>query len=59
MSSEPRITDLSDDELGDRICELAAHIAAATYRWLRLLAEFDRRCGWAVWGVKSAAHWLN
>jgi hypothetical protein len=56
---EDSIDDVPLDELGDRICELSAHIAAATYRWLRLLAAFDRRNGWAGWGVKSCAHWLS
>ena len=51
--------DLSLDEIGDRLCELSAHIAAAQYRWLRLLAAFDRRNGWAQWGCRSCAHWLN
>jgi Domain of unknown function (DUF222)/HNH endonuclease len=41
------------------ITELAAHIHAATCRWLGLVAEFDRREGWAVWGCKSCAHWLS
>jgi Domain of unknown function (DUF222)/HNH endonuclease len=41
------------------IAELAAHIHAATCRWLGLVAEFDRREGWAVWGCKSCAHWLS
>jgi hypothetical protein len=41
------------------ICELAAHIAVATCRWLDLVAEFDDRGGWAEWGVKSCAHWLS
>ena len=34
-------------------------IAAATSQWLGWLAEYDRRRGWAVWGCKSAAHWLS
>ena len=51
--------DLGLDELGDRICELSAHIAAAQYRWLRMLSSFDRRGGWKQWGVRSCAHWLN
>ena len=46
-------------ELEREICELAAHIAAATCRWLELVAEFDDRGGWAEWGVKSCAHWLS
>jgi hypothetical protein len=39
--------------------ELAAHIHAATCRWLGLIAEFDRRRGWADWGCKSCAQWLS
>ena len=42
-----------------RIGELAAHIHAATARWLSLVAEFDRREGWADSGCKSCAHWLS
>ena len=46
-------------ELVEReITELAAHVHAATCRWLGLVAEFDRREGWAAWGCKSSAHWL-
>jgi hypothetical protein len=56
---ERTIDDLSLDELGDRLCEHAAHIASAEYRWLRLLSAFDRRRGWADWGIRSCAHWLN
>lgn len=41
------------------ICTLAAHLAAATCRWLLLIAEFDARAGWAEWGVTSCAHWLS
>src|SRR5919198_2685740 len=41
------------------ISELAAHIHAATCRWLELIAEFDRREGWAEWGCRSCAHWLS
>ncbi|MEO0998382.1 MAG: DUF222 domain-containing protein [Pseudomonadota bacterium] len=38
---------------------LAAHIAAATHRFLTLLLEFDRADGWHGDGMKSFAHWLN
>jgi len=41
------------------ICTLAAHLAAATCRWLLLVAEFDAREGWAEWGTTSCAHWLS
>jgi len=47
------------EQLEREICELSAHIAAATCRWLTLLAEFDERRGWAEWGVYSCAHWLS
>lgn len=47
------------EELERQICELGAHIAAATCRWLLLVGEFDERRGWADWGVYSCAHWLS
>jgi hypothetical protein len=46
------------DELGDRICAGAVHLAAATSAWLRLVAEFDERGGWHGVGITSCAHWL-
>jgi hypothetical protein len=56
---EGPIADVSTAELIDRITELAGHLNAANSRFLALIAEFDRRRGWAEWGVKSCAHWLN
>ena len=44
--------------LESRICSFAGRLAASTGEWLRLVAEFDRRKGWALWGIKSCAHWL-
>ncbi|MGH2821645.1 MAG: hypothetical protein ACRDLY_01215, partial [Thermoleophilaceae bacterium] len=41
------------------ITQLAAHIHAATCRFLLLVGELDRREGWAEWGCKSCAHWLS
>ncbi len=41
------------------ITTLAGHLNAANARLLALIAELDRRQGWAEWGVKSMAHWLN
>jgi hypothetical protein len=38
---------------------LAGHLAAATCRFLQLLAEFDTRAGWSGTGVRSCSHWLN
>ena len=45
--------------LGDRICELAAHLNAANCRFLELIAQFDTQQGWAYDGCNSCAHWLN
>jgi hypothetical protein len=47
------------DELESQITELAGHLNAAHYRWLTLIAEFDRRQGWAGAKIASCAHWLN
>jgi hypothetical protein len=46
-------------ELAADICSIAGHINAATHRWLTLIAEFDRRKGWADGATQSCAHWLN
>jgi hypothetical protein len=45
--------------LEDQITELAAHIHAATCRFLELICEFDERGGWSGPGLRSCAHWLN
>jgi len=42
-----------------QICELAGHLAAATCRFLVLLADFDARRGWAGWEMNSCAQWLS
>lgn len=46
-------------DLADELTTLAAHINAATCRWLSLLAEFDAREGWGVEGCKTCAHWVS
>ena len=50
---------LSDRELEASITELAGQLNAAHFRWLSLIAEFDRRKGWNDGGSQSCAHWLN
>ncbi|HET8692643.1 MAG TPA: DUF222 domain-containing protein, partial [Steroidobacteraceae bacterium] len=50
---------LSTPALVAEITTLAGHLNAANARFLALVAELDRRNGWAEWGVKSCAHWLN
>jgi hypothetical protein len=46
-------------ELEAQITELAGHLNAANFRWLSLIAEFDRRQGWSDGATQSCAHWLN
>jgi uncharacterized protein DUF222/HNH endonuclease len=53
------ISSVSTPDLIDQITELGGHLNAAHARWFALIAEFDRRRGWAEWGVKSCAYWLN
>lgn len=45
--------------LEGRITSMAARLAAETREWLALVAEFNRRKGWAGWGMRSMAHWLS
>ncbi|HKQ83091.1 MAG TPA: DUF222 domain-containing protein [Steroidobacteraceae bacterium] len=47
------------DALRDEITQLAGHLNAANYRFLKLVAEFDRRAGWVDHATHSCAHWLN
>ena len=47
------------ERLEAQICEVAGHLAAATCRFLILLAEFDERRGWATWELNSCAQWLS
>jgi len=53
------LTRCSLAELEAQITELAGQLNAATYRWLTLIGEFDRRQGWADGSLHSCAHWLN
>jgi hypothetical protein len=53
---EPR--ELSLDEVEDELASWAAHLSAGMCRWLELVAELDRRGGWAESGVGSCAEWL-
>jgi len=49
----------SIEALEDELSTLAAHLNAGNYRFLELLAEFDRRGGHVGWGIVSCAHWLQ
>jgi hypothetical protein len=46
------------DELGADIVAMAGRLAAATCRWLLLVADFDARDGYARWNLGSTARWL-
>src|SRR5262245_16600259 len=47
------------DHLEAQITELWGHLNAATYRFLLLIAEFDRSEAYARHGLVSTAQWLN
>ena len=47
------------EALEAQITRLWGHINAATAQFLALLAEFDRKEGWAQHGMASCAHWLS
>lgn len=47
------------EDLANEITDLAGHINAMNYEFLKLLREFDEHGGWQVDGVRSFPHWLN
>ena len=47
------------ERLEARLCELAGHLTAATCQFLLLVADFDKRQGWADWEMPSCAAWLS
>lgn len=57
-SVDSGVAGLGIDELERRICSVAGGLAAFTFQWLMLIAEFDRRRGWCGAGLRSCAHWL-
>ena len=59
MTGLPDPATLPTERLEHEVTTLAAHIAAATCRWLLLVAELDRREAWGTWGCRSMAHWLS
>jgi hypothetical protein len=48
-----------NEQLANKITTLAGQINAANYRFLKLIAEFDRREAWEGPGIRSCAYWLN
>src|SRR5688572_22305284 len=47
------------DALEAKITELWGHLNAATYRFLALVAEFDRKKAYERHGLANTAQWLN
>lgn len=56
---QPTETSATVEQLEASITELAGHMAAANYRLLTLIREFDEANGWSGAGVLSCAHWLS
>jgi Domain of unknown function (DUF222)/HNH endonuclease len=52
------LQDLPLEQLEDELCRLAAQINAGMARWLRLVAECDRREAWGNTGCRSCAEWI-
>ena len=52
------LSDAPTEWLEREIGELAAQIAAATCRWLELVAEFERRGAHEAWGFHSCGAWV-
>jgi hypothetical protein len=50
---------LTTERLEAQIVAMAGRRAADDGAWLSLIAEFDRREGWAAWECRSTAHWLS
>jgi hypothetical protein len=53
------LADVPSERLEHQVACHAASLAAATFRWLWMIAELDRRGTWADWQCRSMAHWLS
>jgi hypothetical protein len=53
------ITVMSTERLEAEATTLAGHIAAATARFLDVVAELERRRSWESWEARSMAHWVS
>lgn len=59
LGRDPALAHTDDEALERAVRTGAAEIAAATCRWLELLAEFVVRGTWAEQGARSPAAWLS
>jgi hypothetical protein len=57
MCDDDQTTSL--EALEQELTTLSGHLNAGNYRFLRVLAEFERREGYAGFGIASCAHWLS
>ncbi|MBJ7601770.1 MAG: DUF222 domain-containing protein, partial [Candidatus Dormibacteraeota bacterium] len=55
----PLCNDPADEPEAHALCELAAHIHAATAEFSERVAAFDLRDAWGGAGIRSCAHWLS
>ena len=53
------LAEVPNERLEYEVAQHAAGLAAATCRWLLMIAELDRRGTWAEWECRSMAHWLS
>jgi hypothetical protein len=57
--SPPFTSEDSNDQLADKITTLAGQINAANYRFIIMIAEFNRRKASTGAGIRSFTYWLN
>jgi hypothetical protein len=57
--SPPFNADDSNDQLSNIITTMAGKINASNSRFLKVIAEFNRRKAWTGAGIRSFAFWLN
>ena len=55
----PVLANTAHEALEAQITEVWGHINSATYRFLELVAEFDRTRGWVRHGLANCAQWLH
>src|SRR3954464_15454726 len=55
----PSVDGLPDERLEAELTTLAAHMHAGMYRFLVMVAEFDRRELYESWECRGTAQWLS
>ncbi len=53
------LASMATERLEAEAATLAGHLAAATCRFLDVVAELDRREAWRGWEARSMAHWVS